>query len=121
MRDETAKKLEAARLSIMEDISEYAKSLFKKGKTDDFPDTIQLNLDYDSIPSLKSYPYIKIENNEVVLVYINEDYQNEYDWDPLLDAYKTGELEMDLDTLDVCSTDELYEICQYLEEKLRNE
>lgn len=64
---------------------------------------------YEFYPSLKSYPFLMVDNKEVSVVYVNEEYREEY-----INAYKMGELEIKKEYLDMFTVDELYTIYIYL-------
>lgn len=73
---------------------------------------------YELNQSLENYPFLKLDDIEPSLVYVDKDYKEEY-----ISAYKTGEMKITEDSLDMFSVDELFTVCNYLtklEENRRN-
>lgn len=112
MTKEIANHLEKVRFQMIEEINKIALKLNGKIKSD-FPNTIPLDFDDETLrlsDGLRSYPFLKINKNEVFLVFADEDYQEKY-----LNAYHQGTLEMKLEGLDMFSADELYNLSLYLD------
>lgn len=112
MTIETLEKLRIARESLMSEITHLSFKLKNIDMQSELEETIPLRLCedvYQLCPSLENFPFLKVNNIEPTLVYVDKDYKEEY-----INAYKTGELTMSEDSLDMFSADELYNICEYL-------
>lgn len=112
MTEKITKQLEKVCLQMMNEIYKVAFKLNGKIKSD-FPNTIPLEFDDETLRlsgGLRSYPFLKVNENGAFLVFADEDYQEEY-----LNAYHQGILEMELEKLDMFSADELYNISLYLD------
>lgn len=121
MTIETLEKLQIARDALMSEITDLSFRLKNIDMQSELEGTIPLKFCddiYQFCPSLEDYPFLKVNNVEPTLVYADRDYKEEY-----INAYKTGELKMGDNCLDLFSTDELYNICEYLtglEENITN-
>lgn len=112
MTEKIANQLEKVRFQMMDEINKVAFKLNGKIKSE-FPNTIPLEFDDETLQlsgGLRSYPFLKVDENGAFLVFADEDYQEEY-----LNAYHQGILEMELEELDMFSADELYNISLYLD------
>lgn len=112
MTAQTLEKLQIVRDALMSKITNLSFVLKNKKIQSELAETIPLKFCYDIYelcPSLGNYPFLKITNSEPTLVYVDKEYKEEY-----INAYKTGELKIQEDSLDMFSVDELYNVCEYL-------
>lgn len=112
METKILQKLQIVRTALMSEITNSSFKLKNIDLQSELAGTIPLkfcNDVYQFCPSLENYPFLKINSIEPTLVYVDKNYKEEY-----INAYKTGELTMSEDSLDMFSTDELYNICEYL-------
>lgn len=115
MTKKTLCKIKNVRKRLIKEITNQAIRLNKK--TLEYKEIIPLDFSYDDVyeycPSLKNYPYIKIEKTYVSLVYIESDFKVEYKKLSEKEKFETDELWM-------FSMDELFHICNFLEKLLEN-
>lgn len=112
MTTKTLKKLQILRTALMSEITDLSFKLKNMGIQSELEGTIPLRFCsevYKLYPSLEQYLFLKINDIEPSLVYVDRDYREEY-----INAYKTGELKIQEDYLDMFSVDELYNVCECL-------
>ena len=111
---QTLEKLEDLRISLMEEIVGYSLKLQTTDIKSELPNTIPLDFledVYEFYPSLENYPFLKVEKDEVSLIYVDKNYKEEY-----INAYRVEKMELKKEFLDMFTVDELYTICNYLSE-----
>ena len=114
MMRQTLEKLEDLRISLMEEIVGYSLKLQTTDIKSELPNTIPLDFledVYEFYPSLENYPFLKVEKDEVSLIYVDKNYKEEY-----INAYRVEKMELKKEFLDMFTVDELYTICNYLSE-----
>lgn len=112
MTTKTVKKLQILRTALMSEITNLSFKLKNMYFQSELQDMVPLRFCedvYELCPSLENYPFLKINNIEPTLVYADKDYKEEY-----INAYKTGELKIKEESLDMFSVDELCNVCEYL-------
>lgn len=112
MITQVLEKLQILRDALMSEITNLSFALKNVEMQSELTGTIPLKF-YDDVyelcPSLEYYPFLKINDIEPTLIHVDKKHNERY-----ITAYKTGELKIQEDSLDMFSVDELYNICDYL-------
>ena len=112
MMSQVFEKLQDLRNTLKTEILDFSLKLQNCNIQSELPNAIPLefaNDIYEFYPSLKNYPFLMMDNKDVFLVYVHEEYREEY-----INIYRMEKLEIKKEDLEMFTVDELYIIHHYL-------
>ena len=112
MMSQVFEKLQDLRNTLKTEILDFSLKLQNCNIQSELPNAIPLefaNDIYEFYPSLKNYPFLILDNKDVFLVYVDEEYREEY-----INVYRMEKREIKKEDLEMFTVDELYIIHHYL-------